>query len=80
MCLQQNTILTLDILNDNNPQFAIVKNVFLFAQNRVIFEYNIMTTIGFDDHVYCYEISLPETNNICYVFQDLLLSQFLMYL
>ncbi|XP_008189972.1 uncharacterized protein LOC103311913 [Acyrthosiphon pisum] len=68
------TILTLDILNDNNPQFAIVNNVFLYAQDRVIFECNILTTIGFDEHYYCYEITLPETNNIHYVFQDSLLS------
>lgn len=68
------TILTLGILNDNNPQFAIVKNVFLYTENRVIFECNILTTIGFDEHVYCYEITLPETNIIRYVFQDFLLS------
>ncbi|XP_008189915.1 uncharacterized protein LOC103311882 [Acyrthosiphon pisum] len=68
------TILTLGILDDNNPQFAIVKNVFLYAENRVIFECNILTTIGFDEHVYCYEITLPETDIIRYVFQDLLLS------
>lgn len=68
------TILTLGILDDNNPQFAIVKNVFLYAENMVIFECNILTTIGFDEHVYCYEITLPETDIIRYVFHDLLLS------
>lgn len=68
-----NTILTLDILDDNNPQFISVKNVFLYASNRVIFECSLLKTVGFNEHVYCYEI-ISENNNSRFIFQDSFIS------
>eukprot|EP00102_Acyrthosiphon_pisum_P019767 XP_016656977.1 PREDICTED: uncharacterized protein LOC100568979 [Acyrthosiphon pisum] len=68
------TILTLDIMNDNNPNFVIVKDIFLYGPNRVIFECSKFTTIGFDEHVFCYEVTSPEINYLCFIFQDLLIS------
>lgn len=67
------TILTLDIMNDN-PNFVIVKDIFLYGPNRVVFECSKFTTIGFDEHVFCYEVTSPEINDLCYIFQDLLIS------
>lgn len=67
------TILTLDIMNDN-PNFVIVKDIFLYGPNRVVFECSKFTTIGFNEHVFCYEVTSPEINDLCYIFQDLLIS------
>lgn len=56
-----NTILTLDILNNNNPQFISVKDIdqFHYKPDKIIFEWNLLTTISFDEHVNCYEITIP---------------------
>lgn len=62
-------------MNDNNPNFVIVKDIFLYGPNSVIFECGKFTAIGFDEHVFCYEVTLPEINDIqCFIFQDLLIS------
>lgn len=71
---KSNTILTLDILNDNNPQFATVKDIFLCGYDKVIFECSLLITIGFDEHVYCYEVSEDSNSPVCFIYQSSLLS------
>ncbi|CAI6372385.1 unnamed protein product [Macrosiphum euphorbiae] len=67
-------ILTQDILEDNNYKFVSVNNIFLYDSNRIIFECNSLLMVGFNEHVYSYEVIFPETNNNCFIFQDSLVS------
>ncbi|KAE9543232.1 hypothetical protein AGLY_003143 [Aphis glycines] len=72
-----NAIVTKDILEDNYPIFASIINIFLYGTDRIIFEVNIFSTICFNEHVFCYEVHIPNIkNNIstCYIFQDLFIS------
>lgn len=67
-------ILTQDILEDNNYKFISVNNIFLYDSDRIIFECNSFLMVGFNEHVYSYEVIFPETNNNCFIFQDSLVS------
>lgn len=61
-------------MNDNNPNFVMVKDIFLYGTNRVVIECSKFITIGFDEHVFCYEVTSPEIDDLCFIFQDVLIS------
>ncbi|CAI6368046.1 unnamed protein product [Macrosiphum euphorbiae] len=72
-----NTIVTKDILVDDYPIFSSIINIFLYGPDKIIFEVNVFSSICFNEHVFCYEINIPEiknNNSTCYIFQDLLIS------
>ncbi|XP_047986878.1 uncharacterized protein LOC125226819 isoform X1 [Leguminivora glycinivorella] len=54
--------------------FAMIKNIFIYNNDRIIFECVLVTTIDFDFHLHCFEVEIPETESNIFVFQDSLLS------
>ncbi|CAI6350155.1 unnamed protein product [Macrosiphum euphorbiae] len=67
-----NSILTRDV-DDENPQFILIKDIFLNGSERIIFECCMFTTIGFNEQFYAYEVEIHELSN-CFIFQDSLIS------
>ncbi|CAI6360173.1 unnamed protein product [Macrosiphum euphorbiae] len=67
-----NSILTED-LNDDKPNFVMIKNIFLYGSHGVIFECCLLSTVDFYEHVYAYEVEILESNRK-FIFQNALLS------
>lgn len=57
-----------------NYKFVYVNNIFLYDPDRIIFECNCLLMVGFNEHVYSYEVIFPVTNNNCLIFHDSLVS------
>ncbi|CAI6371526.1 unnamed protein product [Macrosiphum euphorbiae] len=68
-----NSILTRD-LDDDNPQFVYsVKNIYMYGSENIIFECNLLNTVGFNEHLHAFEIEIP-VSNMCFIYQDSLIS------
>lgn len=67
-----NSILTED-LNDDKPNFVMIKNIFLYGSHGIIFECCLLSTVDFYEHVYAYEVEILEANRK-FIFQNSLLS------
>jgi len=60
-------------LNDDKPNFVMIKNIFLYGSHRIIFECCFLSTVDFYEHVYDYEVKILESNRK-FIFQTALLS------
>lgn len=67
-----NSILTKD-LDDDNPQFVSVKDIFMYGSDKIIFECKLLNTVGFNEHLHAFEIEIP-VSNMCFIYQDSLIS------
>lgn len=67
-----NSILTKD-LDDDNPQFVSVKDIFMYGSDKIIFESKLLNTVGFNEHLHAFEIEIP-VSNMCFIYQDSLIS------
>lgn len=48
-------------------------DIFIYGLDKVIFKCCLLITIGFNEHVYAYEIKLPDMSDVsneCYIFQN----------
>lgn len=52
-----NSILTKD-LNDDKPNFVMIKNIFLYGSHGIIFEFCLLSIVNFYEHVYAYEVEI----------------------
>lgn len=68
-----NSILTRDI-DDEIPHFILINDIFLNGFESVIFECCMLTTKGFDEQFYAYEVKINEFNNNFFIFQNSLIS------
>jgi len=75
-CYKINSILTQDIIeDDNNFKFISVKNIYIYNSDKIIFEFIPLITLCFNGHVCVYEVEFDEFvdgNN--FIFQNSIIS------
>lgn len=71
------TILVHDVsgdCDDFDVSLKTVSKVFVYNEDRIIFECTLLSTVDFDYHFNCFEVEYPEIKRTEYIFHDSLLS------
>ena len=69
---QRQDVLALNVQEDR-PQFGIIRNIFVYSNNEIIFSVYIIKTICFIHHYHAYQIETPLSPKIILVhYKDLL--------
>lgn len=67
---KSHTILTEDIDDLGGATFMVIRNIYMYSEERVIFECAMFNTLEFDDHFNSFEVAVPDNVKKKIIFYD----------